>query len=320
MIAGHITTDFTHLARVTNHNGELRFHNEEQIINEPRVNLETLLRLYLRNHDEPPKAAYFAVRSQVQDNVARGILLPWPIDSNKISSKLSLSNVQLVNEYHATAKGLLGLKPEFLFTINKGKPDPKGIKGLIVIDDQFGETFIVNEGGEFSSYITEAGHSGFSPASEIESQLWHYLYAENRFVEIGHILSRTGLPRIYEFLTDNSGIPRAQWYTESEYACSSIMEMALSEKDEIAVEALDIFIDCMASEAANLALRGMTTGGIYLAGNISTELTTALDRGFFMERFAHRGEVEDILMDIPVHVVMESQTTLLGAASFAFGL
>ncbi len=320
MIAGHITTDFTHLVRVTNHNGELRFHNEEQINNDPKINLETLLSRYLRNQEEIPKTACFAVRSQVHDNVARGILLPWPIDCEKISNNLLLSNVQLVNEYHATAKGLLGLKPELFFTINKGKPDPKGIKGLIVIDDQFGETLIVNEKGKFRSYITEAGHSGFSPASEIESELWNYLYAEHRFVEIGHILSRSGLIAIYEFLTEHFGVPQAEWYTESVYACGSIMEMALSEKDEIAVEALDIFIDCMASEAANLALRGMTSGGIYLAGNISTELTTALDKGFFMERFAHRGEVEQTLMNIPVQVVVESQTTLLGAASFALGI
>jgi len=64
----------------------------------------------------------------------------------------------------------------------------------------------------------------------------------------------------------------------------------------------------------------MTSGGIYLAGNISNELTTALDKGFFMERFAHRGEVENLLKNIPVKVVMESQTTLLGAAGFVLGI
>jgi glucokinase len=320
MIAGHITTDFTHLARVANQNGEVRFYNEEQIKNEPKLYLETILQRYLRKQEELPESACFAVRSTVHNNSARGILLPWPIDSNELSKILSFSKVQLVNEYHATAKGLLGLKPELLFTINKGMPDPKGIKGLIVIDDQFGETFIVNERGEYRSYVTEAGHSGFAPASQLETELWHYLYVENRFVEIGHILSRSGLPTIYEFLTEHHGTTQASWYTESEYACSSIMEMALSEKDEIAVEALDIFIDCMASEAANLALRGVTSGGIYLAGNLSTELTTALDKGFFMERFAHRGEVKDFLSRVPVQVVMESQTTLLGAASFALGI
>ena len=319
MIAGHITTDFTHLARVTHSGGDVRFHNEEQITNEPKLNLETLLQRYLRKQEELPEAACFAVRSPVQDNSARGVLLPWPIECDELSKILSFSNVQLVNEYHATAKGLLGLKPEYLFNINNGNPDPNGIKGLIVIDDQFSETFIVNEGEEHRSFVTEAGHSGFSPASQIETELWHYLYVENRFVEIGHILSRSGLPTIYEFLTDHHRIPPAEWYKKSEFACSSIMEMALSEKDEIAVEALDIFIDCMASEAANLALRGLTSGGIYLAGNISTELTTALDKGFFMERFARRGEVKDFLSDIPVQVVMESQTTLLGAASIALG-
>jgi len=320
MIAGHITTDFTHLARVTQHRGEVRFHNEEQITNEPKLNLETILQRYLRKQEELPKSACFAVRSPVLSGTARGILLPWPIDSKVIAQNLELPHVQLINEYHATAKGLLGLNPDLFITINEGKPNPKGIRGLIVIDDQFSETFIVNERGLYRSYVTEAGHSGFSPASQIESELWQYLYLENRFVEIGHILSRAGLPTIYEFLTQHNRIPQASWYAESEYQCSSVMEKALSEKDEIAVEALDIFIDCMASEAANLALRGLTAGGIYLAGNISTELTTALDKGFFMERFAHRGDVEGFLLDVPVHVVMESQTAMIGAASYDLGI
>lgn len=35
-----------------------------------------------------------------------------------------------------------------------------------------------------------------------------------------------------------------------------------------AAEALDIFLSIIGAEAANMALRGLTTGGVYIAGGI----------------------------------------------------
>ena len=96
--------------------------------------------------------------------------------------------------------------------------------------------------------------------------------------------------------------------------------MALSGKDETAVRALDIFVDCYASECANLALKGMTLGGIYIGGLIAPGIATVLDKGRFMRRFVKRGKMETLLSQIPVGVIIEERTPLLGAAAVGMTL
>jgi glucokinase len=100
----------------------------------------------------------------------------------------------------------------------------------------------------------------------------------------------------------------------------AILERALSGKDEIAQRTVDIFIDCYASEAANLALKGMTLGGVYIGGRIAPRIITALDKGRFMERFVKRGKMESMLAKMPVGIIIEDKTALIGAAGMVLNM
>ena len=67
-------------------------------------------------------------------------------------------------------------------------------------------------------------------------------------------------------------------------------------------------------------LNGMTLGGIYVGGAIAPRIITALDKGRFMERFIKRGKMETMLARIPVGIIIEEKTALLGAASIVMGM
>ncbi len=97
----------------------------------------------------------------------------------------------------------------------------------------------------------------------------------------------------------------------------TLIEKALSGKDADATQTLDIFVDCYASEAANLALKGMTLGGIFIGGLIGPQIITLLDQGRFMERFIKRGKMESLLARMPVSIVIEEKTALIGAGTVA---
>jgi hypothetical protein len=47
-----------------------------------------------------------------------------------------------------------------------------------------------------------------------------------------------------------------------------------------AAEALDIFLSIVGAEAANMALRALATGGVYIAGGIFPKVTTRLWGGW----------------------------------------
>jgi glucokinase len=110
---------------------------------------------------------------------------------------------------------------------------------------------------------------------------------------------------------------RCEWFDDAKNRSMAVIEKALSGEDKTAARTLDIFIDCYASEAANLALKGMTLGGIYIGGLLAPQIITAFDQGKFMRRFVKRGKMEDLLSRMPVGVIIEPQTALLGAAGMS---
>ena len=134
------------------------------------------------------------------------------------------------------------------------------------------------------------------------------------------MVSLQGLERIYNFLVDTQGYKKGKWFDKADDRPGAILERALSGKDEVANRTVDIFIDCYASEAANLALKGMTLGGIYIGGRIAPQIITLLDKGRFMERFVKRGKMEAMLARMPVSVIIEAKTALIGASGIVMDM
>ena len=68
------------------------------------------------------------------------------------------------------------------------------------------------------------------------------------------------------------------------------------------------------AEAGNLALKLMALGGVYLGGGIAPKILPKLEDGGFMQAFADKGRFVEMLSGIPVRVILNDQTALLGAA------
>jgi glucokinase len=86
---------------------------------------------------------------------------------------------------------------------------------------------------------------------------------------------------------------------------------------EIAKQALDLFASIYGAEAGNLALKAMAINGVYVGGGIAPKLLAKLQDGTFMKAFTNKGRYKRLMGTIPVHVVMNQHTGLLGAASTA---
>ena len=83
------------------------------------------------------------------------------------------------------------------------------------------------------------------------------------------------------------------------------------------VEALDMFVSAYGSEAGNLAMRGVATAGVYIGGGIAPKILPLLQRGDFMDAFRRKPPMEELLSRIPVHVILNPEAGVLGAAVFA---
>src|SRR5262249_15173223 len=80
------------------------------------------------------------------------------------------------------------------------------------------------------------------------------------------------------------------------------------------------FIAILGSEAGNLALKVLATGGIYLGGGIPPRLRAPLEDPAFLEAFRHKGRFRELLTQMPVHIILNPKTALLGAASYGLTL
>jgi glucokinase len=83
---------------------------------------------------------------------------------------------------------------------------------------------------------------------------------------------------------------------------------------------LDLFASIYGAAAGNLALQVMAIGGVYIGGGIAPDIIWKLKDGTFMKAFKDKGRLSHIVIPIPVKVIMNERTALLGAASRAMAL
>ena len=121
---------------------------------------------------------------------------------------------------------------------------------------------------------------------------------------------------IYEYLRDAKK-NEPTWLAEKIKAgdpAAEIAEAGLKGQAEIAKQALDLFASIYGAEAGNLALKAMAINGVYIGGGIAPKLLPKLKDGTFMKGFTNKGRYKRLMTQIPVHVVMNQHTGLLGAA------
>lgn len=98
---------------------------------------------------------------------------------------------------------------------------------------------------------------------------------------------------------------------------SVITDNAIECKDPLCSKALDMFCSIYGAEAGNLALKSLSTGGVYVAGGIAPKIITKLMEGGFREAFQAKGRMEKILKKIPLYIVTDTRLGLRGAAYLA---
>ena len=99
-----------------------------------------------------------------------------------------------------------------------------------------------------------------------------------------------------------------------------IVNAALERSSDLCVATLNTFVAILGSEVGNLALKVMATGGIYLGGGIPPRILTFLEGENFMKAFHSKGRFVKLLEDVPISVILNPGSALLGVASHGLQL
>lgn len=264
--------------------------------------------------------ACFGVAGPVIDNRCRTTNLPWFIDGAALAERFVIPQVRLLNDLEATAHGLLHLTADEVVVLNAGAPPKKKqALALIAAGTGLGECILYWDGARYRPMPSEGGHTDFAPNSDSEIELLRHLRGSYLHVSYERIVSGPGLHAIYEFLRDTKK-NEPTWLAEKIKVgdpAAEIAEAGLKGQAEIATQALEVFASVYGAEAGNLALKALTLDGVYVAGGIAPKLLKKLQDGSFMRGFTNKGRYKRLMNQIPVKVVMNDKTALLGAASVA---
>lgn len=289
----------------------------------PSSKYESLLNIvkhFLSEHsDVKVVRSCFGVAGPVQEGKCKATNLPWIVDANEIAKENGIEKVFLINDLEANAYGINSLKEDEFYVLNEGK-EHKGNCALIAAGTGLGEAGIYWNGKEQVPFACEGGHCSFSPENDLEIKLLRYLKKQYDHVSFERILSGPGVYNIYRFLIDE-GIEveeeEVKKAFQKEDPAKVITERGMKNMSQVCSRVLDIFVSIYGSEAANLALKMLAVGGLFIGGGIAPKILNELKEGSFMKRFIQKGRFTSLLLGIPVKVVLNENTALLGAAYYA---
>ncbi len=272
--------------------------------------LEPHLARFLRACDVKPEAVALGLPGPVREQRVHLTNLTWEIDGSGLADELGLP-VTLLNDLEAAAWGLLaagGRRPEPLLDRTPGA----GARVLLVPGTGLGEALLVRDGDGFLPCPTEGGHTDFGPRCDEEVALWRFLHERFGHVSFERILSGPGLALLHEFYRGRGLAAEGAVLTPPQ-----VVRAALASSCPAALAAVNRFAAVLGAEAANLTLKALATGGVYIGGGIAPRVLESLGREAFEAGFTDKGRYRSLLESVPVHLVKDPHLGLRGAARAA---
>jgi glucokinase len=322
LLVGDLGGTKANLAIVSEQNGPRNPVAEATLASARYSSFTALLSEFLRATGQEVSRAVFGVAGPVIGGHADITNLEWDVNAEAVKDRFGLSAVHLLNDLAAVSYGIPLLAPDELYTLNAGAPAPGGALGVIAPGTGLGEGFLVWDGARYVPQPSEGGHASFSPVTVEQIGLLAYLQDRYGHISAERVCSGSGIPNLYDYLRDSGHWPEPEWLARelarSEDRTPVIMQAALDRDMNCVLcrETLRLFVEILGAEAGNLALKVMSTGGMYLAGGIPPRILPLLINGPFLDAFTHKGRMSDLLEPMPVHVVLNPKTALLGAGRY----
>lgn len=268
--------------------------------------------------------ACFGVAGPIVNNVAHITNLPWEIDAARLKEEFDFVKVHLLNDLEALAYAIPKLQSDDVLTLFEGEPVEHGNLAVIAPGTGLGEGFLSWDRSEYRAHPSEGSHVSFGPIDAVQIKLLSYLFEQGyEHVSYERVCSGSiGIPLLYKFFKDTGVYPEPSWLAKELAEASDpapvIFNAAMHphRQADIAQAVLSTFASILASEAGNLALKVMATGGVYIGGGIPPRILPELRKPEFLEHLKNKGRFETLLSKVPVKVILNSKAGLLGAAAY----
>ena len=155
----------------------------------------------------------------------------------------------------------------------------------------------------------EGGHMSLGAKDAEQLALLERIRKGRDHLSVERVLSGPGLAALYQAVAASHGL------TPAALEPNDVLMRGSSGEDEVAAEALDLFVSCLGSFAGDMALMLGARGGVYLGGGIAPKIVAKLTSGAFRRAFEDKGRMAAYLASIPIYVITADFAALKGAAA-----
>jgi len=299
---------------------ELHIVRSQRYPSADRPSLNAIIREFLGDDHPHFTFAGFGVPGFLRDDKVKPTNLTWGVDAAEISQEFSIPHVHLLNDLAANAYGIAELRPSDFVTIQHGIHHAEGNRCIISPGTGLGEAGLFWDGKSHRVWACEGGHTDFAPRNALEIDLLLHLTKQFGRVSNERVASGQGIENIYKFLRETGRakeLPAVAKEMKTLDPGYVISKHAQASTCSLCSQTIEIFTDCLAAEAGNLALKAMATGGVYLGGGIPGKLLWKIKAASFPANFNDKGRLSSLMESMPIKVILNDQAALLGAARYA---
>jgi len=254
--------------------------------------------------------ACLALAGPVIGDDARSTNLNWQFSIAKVKSKLRLDKLYIINDFSAYAYATPLVPSEHLLQINKGNAEKTCPIAIVGPGTGFGVAALMPNNNKYIVLPTEGGHMSITAITDLQKEIVGALEKEFSHISLESILSGPGLRNIYRALALVEGI------TTPQLGASQITTQALLDSNSLSYRTLRLFCLWLGQTTGDLALSLGARGGIFLGGGILPRFTKFLLSSEFMTGYSNKGKLQDYVNEIPISLITEGNSALLGAASW----
>ena len=321
LLAGDLGGTKTQLGLFRPHGGRPELLDVREYTTLDYPSLSAMVSTFLGATGTRPTEVQFACVGVAGPNVkqvAKLTNVPWLIDGRELMASTGIRRAWILNDVEAMAYGVPALRPDELQILQAGEFNADGNACLMAAGTGLGQAILVRQHGRLVPSPSEGGHTDLGPRTPRELALAQFLIGRYGRATYEHVISGRGFINLLRFTSDDRS-PLLTSIDEDDLP-AEISRRGIEGADPHCVEALELFVTIYGSAAANLALQCVATGGVFLGGGIPSKILPAFATPHFMDAFGSKPPMAALLEKMPVAIVLNRQTGLLGAAVYAASL
>lgn len=271
--------------------------------------LADAMRAYLKDAPETVAHAGLAVAAPLREDTVKFTNAAWTFKQSTLATEAGLEAAYVFNDFEAQAYALPVLSADELHSLHGGRAVEGAPKVVLGPGTGLGVAGLVRSPSGWVPVPGEGGHQTFPAENERELALLERMRVGLERLSVERVLSGPGLADLYRAIAASYG------FSDAGLSPAKVEQLAIRGEDEMAVEALNFFVQWLGRFAGDMALAFGARGGVYLGGGIAPRMLSRLEQDDFREAFERKGRMSPYVAAIPIHVVVSDYPGLKGAAA-----